>query len=224
MLSKLSVLLQNREQGNPYDFIMYFIHLFIFPPCYRVDPGQCSSPELSPHHEKDRLSELSALVRKGERGGLFVDKMPPGIQRAIHDENLQFLRYRGIYTNEYFTFIRSLASCNIVSKVKNSMGVTCTPQWYHMHITWASFAHHMGIICTPHEHHIHTTWVSHAPLMGVTCTTQVSLAHHMGITCTLYVCHRHSTWVSQGYFMMRIYNSWDIGESILMSTAPLWGH
>ncbi|XP_041474973.1 ubiquitin carboxyl-terminal hydrolase 24-like isoform X2 [Lytechinus variegatus] len=70
-----------------------------------------SSPELSP--TGDRMSELSALVHKGEKRGFFMDKMPAAIQRLIEDENLQFLRNRAVYNQEYFTFVRKLASCSL---------------------------------------------------------------------------------------------------------------
>ncbi|XP_071490931.1 ubiquitin carboxyl-terminal hydrolase 24-like [Diadema antillarum] len=73
---------------------------------------QLSSPELSPT-TGDRMSELSALVHKGEKRGFFVDSMPAAIQRHIEDENLQFLRNRAVYNEEYFTFVRKLASCNL---------------------------------------------------------------------------------------------------------------
>ncbi|XP_022101626.1 ubiquitin carboxyl-terminal hydrolase 24-like isoform X2 [Acanthaster planci] len=76
-----------------------------------LDP--ISSPELSPRHDGDRLSELTALVRKGEHRGMFMDRMPPGIQRVIRDDNLQFLRNRAIYDMDYFNFVRNLASCNM---------------------------------------------------------------------------------------------------------------
>lgn len=72
-----------------------------------------SSPELSP--TGDRMSELSALVHKGEKRGFFLDKMPAPIQRQIEDENLQFLRNRAVYNQEYITFVRKLASCSLVS-------------------------------------------------------------------------------------------------------------
>ncbi|XP_071800380.1 ubiquitin carboxyl-terminal hydrolase 24-like isoform X2 [Asterias amurensis] len=86
-----------------------------------------SSPELSPHHDGDRLSELTALVRKGEHRGMFVDRMPPGIQRVIRDNNLQFLRNRAIYDPDYFTFLYALATCNMSLTLSNqydSLAVT----------------------------------------------------------------------------------------------------
>eukprot|EP00057_Strongylocentrotus_purpuratus_P016370 XP_011670844.1 PREDICTED: ubiquitin carboxyl-terminal hydrolase 24-like [Strongylocentrotus purpuratus] len=70
-----------------------------------------SSPELSP--TGDRMSELSALVHKGEKRGFFLDKMPAPIQRQIEDENLQFLKNRAVYNQEYITFVRKLASCSL---------------------------------------------------------------------------------------------------------------
>ncbi|XP_071953763.1 ubiquitin carboxyl-terminal hydrolase 24-like [Antedon mediterranea] len=71
-----------------------------------------SSPELSPMHSSDELNELSALVQKGEKRGIFVEKMSPTIQRFILDDNLQYMRNRDIFNADYFNFIRSLVSCN----------------------------------------------------------------------------------------------------------------
>ncbi|XP_033116308.1 ubiquitin carboxyl-terminal hydrolase 24-like [Anneissia japonica] len=71
-----------------------------------------SSPEFSPIHNSDELNELSALVQKGERRGIFVDKMSPTIQKFILDDNLQYMRNRDIFSADYFNFIRSLVSCN----------------------------------------------------------------------------------------------------------------
>ena len=91
---------------------MFNIHIFLHS-TNRLEP--VSSPELSPRQDGDRLSELSALVNRGERKGLFGDHMPPDIHRVIQDENLQFLRDRALYNQEYFNFIRSLVTCNLVS-------------------------------------------------------------------------------------------------------------
>lgn len=91
----------------------YVTYLFSFCLC-RLEPT--SSPELSPRQEGDRLSELSALVNRGERKGLFGDQMPPDIHRVIGNENLQFLRDRAVYNQEYFNFVRSLVTCNLVSR------------------------------------------------------------------------------------------------------------
>ncbi|EDO44319.1 predicted protein, partial [Nematostella vectensis] len=60
----------------------------------------------------DGLSQLTALVQKGERKGIFRDKMPASIQRMVHAENLQFMQNRDVYNTDYFKFILNLATCN----------------------------------------------------------------------------------------------------------------
>ncbi|GFO40772.1 ubiquitin carboxyl-terminal hydrolase 24, partial [Plakobranchus ocellatus] len=60
----------------------------------------------------DSLMELTELVHKGERKGIFMDRMPAGIQQVIHAENITFVKNRDIYNPEYFTFVRQLVSCN----------------------------------------------------------------------------------------------------------------
>ncbi|CAG5125951.1 unnamed protein product, partial [Candidula unifasciata] len=60
----------------------------------------------------DSLMELTELVHKGERKGIFMDRMPSGIQQVIHAENITFVKNRDIYSPEYFTFIRHLAAKN----------------------------------------------------------------------------------------------------------------
>ena len=62
------------------------------------------------------LGELTALVRKGEERVVFQHpSMPSAIQRHIHDENLQFMQHKEVYTPGYFTFIKELVDANLVS-------------------------------------------------------------------------------------------------------------
>ncbi|XP_051788643.1 ubiquitin carboxyl-terminal hydrolase 24 isoform X2 [Erpetoichthys calabaricus] len=84
-----------------------------------------SSPEISPQSSprppranNDRLSLLTKLVRKGEKKGLFVEKMPARIYQMVRDENLKFMRNRDIYNSDYFNFILSLSSVN-ATKLKH---------------------------------------------------------------------------------------------------------
>lgn len=60
----------------------------------------------------DGLSQLTALLQKGEKKGIFKDKMPASIQRVVHTENLQFMQNRDVYNVDYFRFILNLSSCN----------------------------------------------------------------------------------------------------------------
>uniref|UniRef100_A0A3P9QAJ6 Ubiquitin carboxyl-terminal hydrolase 24 n=1 Tax=Poecilia reticulata TaxID=8081 RepID=A0A3P9QAJ6_POERE len=84
-----------------------------------------SSPEASPQSSprppranNDRLTLLTRLVRKGEKKGLFVEKMPASIFQMVRDENLRFMRNRDVYNSDYFSFILSLASVN-ATKLKH---------------------------------------------------------------------------------------------------------
>lgn len=65
------------------------------------------------HHHRDSLSQLTQLVDKGERHGLFLDKMPARIQQVVKEENLSFMHNRDIYNDSYFSFIQRLARANM---------------------------------------------------------------------------------------------------------------
>lgn len=73
----------------------------------------------------DGLSQLTALVQKGERKGIFKDKMPATIQRVVHTENLQFMQNRDVYNVDYFRFVLSLASCNARSNSSDKQSILC---------------------------------------------------------------------------------------------------
>uniref|UniRef100_A0A8D0AD39 Ubiquitin carboxyl-terminal hydrolase 24 n=1 Tax=Sander lucioperca TaxID=283035 RepID=A0A8D0AD39_SANLU len=84
-----------------------------------------SSPDVSPQSSprppranNDRLTLLTRLVRKGEKKGLFVEKMPASIYQMVRDENLKFMRNRDVYNSDYFNFTLSLASVN-ATKLKH---------------------------------------------------------------------------------------------------------
>ncbi|XP_029938672.1 ubiquitin carboxyl-terminal hydrolase 24 isoform X1 [Salarias fasciatus] len=84
-----------------------------------------SSPDVSPQSSprppranNDRLTILTRLVRKGEKKGLFVEKMPASIYQMVRDENLKFMRNRDVYNSDYFNFTLSLASVN-ATKLKH---------------------------------------------------------------------------------------------------------
>uniref|UniRef100_A0A3Q3F0U1 Ubiquitin carboxyl-terminal hydrolase 24 n=1 Tax=Labrus bergylta TaxID=56723 RepID=A0A3Q3F0U1_9LABR len=84
-----------------------------------------SSPDISPQSSprppranNDRLTLLTRLVRKGEKKGLFVEKMPASIYQMVRDENLKFMRNRDVYNSDYFNFTLSLASVN-ATKLKH---------------------------------------------------------------------------------------------------------
>ncbi|XP_077980970.1 ubiquitin carboxyl-terminal hydrolase 24-like [Glandiceps talaboti] len=75
-----------------------------------------SSPESSPRHDSDGLSMLAALVRKGEKRGIFLDQMPASVQQEIRDANLRFMKNKGVFNVEYFKFVRQLVLCNARNK------------------------------------------------------------------------------------------------------------
>ncbi|XP_034559386.1 ubiquitin carboxyl-terminal hydrolase 24 isoform X5 [Notolabrus celidotus] len=84
-----------------------------------------SSPDVSPQSSprppranNDRLTLLARLVRKGEKKGLFVEKMPASIYQMVRDENLKFMRNRDVYNSDYFNFTLSLTSVN-ATKLKH---------------------------------------------------------------------------------------------------------
>ncbi|TNM87484.1 hypothetical protein fugu_005705, partial [Takifugu bimaculatus] len=84
-----------------------------------------SSPDVSPQSSprppranNDRLTLLTRLVRKGEKKGLFVEKMPASIYQMVRDENLRFMKNRDVYNSDYFNFTLSLASVN-ATKLKH---------------------------------------------------------------------------------------------------------
>ena len=62
----------------------------------------------------DSLVELTELVHKGEKRGLFPDRMPAHIQQVVRDKNLRFMKNRDVYDANYFSFVRRLANKNAV--------------------------------------------------------------------------------------------------------------
>lgn len=60
----------------------------------------------------DSLVELTELVHKGEKRGMFTVKMPASIEQVIRAENIIFVKNRDVYNAEYFRFMKNLAACN----------------------------------------------------------------------------------------------------------------
>ena len=65
---------------------------------------------------RESLSQLSDLLEKGEKKGLFSSRMPPSIERAIREENLRFMQNRDVYCQDYNKFIYDLATVNTAHK------------------------------------------------------------------------------------------------------------
>nr|XP_043899129.1 ubiquitin carboxyl-terminal hydrolase 24 isoform X9 [Solea senegalensis] len=107
--SRVSIMRQEAED----------LTLFVFPSSAPSSPDV--SPQSSPRPPRannDRLTLLTRLVRKGEKKGLFVEKMPASIYQIVRDENLKFMRNRDVYNSDYFNFTLSLASVN-ATKLKH---------------------------------------------------------------------------------------------------------
>ncbi|KAB7497648.1 Ubiquitin carboxyl-terminal hydrolase 24, partial [Armadillidium nasatum] len=51
------------------------------------------------------LCELSELLKRGEKQGMFRQQMPPRILATITHDNLTFLRDKDLYSMDYFNFI-----------------------------------------------------------------------------------------------------------------------
>ncbi|XP_078316796.1 ubiquitin carboxyl-terminal hydrolase 24-like [Crassostrea virginica] len=72
-----------------------------------------------PHRFKGDLDsnsfmELTELVHKGEKKGIFMDEMPASIHQIIQSENLTFVKNRDVYNTDYFRFIRDLVAINML--------------------------------------------------------------------------------------------------------------
>lgn len=103
-----------------------------------------SSPDVSPQSSprppranNDRLTLLTRLVRKGEKKGLFVEKMPASIYQVklasscLTGSNLEVQRYKVcVYTT--LTFILS-----VMEEAPGSSGlsVLCLCRWWEMRIS-----------------------------------------------------------------------------------------
>ena len=65
----------------------------------------------------DSFVELTALVHKGEKRGLFAEQMPARIQQVVRAENLRYMKNRDIYDADYFRFVRHLVAKNLPAPV-----------------------------------------------------------------------------------------------------------
>lgn len=62
---------------------------------------------------RESLSQLTDLLEKGEKRGIFSNRMPASIERTIQEENLRFLENRDVFSDEYYRFIHELMSANL---------------------------------------------------------------------------------------------------------------
>lgn len=63
--------------------------------------------------DSNSFMELTELVHKGEKKGIFMDEMPASIHQIIQAENLTFVKNRDVYNTDYFRFIRDLVAVNM---------------------------------------------------------------------------------------------------------------
>ena len=64
-------------------------------------------------NHRDSLSQLADLVDQGEQNNLFPIKqsqISPRVRACVQEENLEFLKYRDTYCDDYFHFIYQLCS------------------------------------------------------------------------------------------------------------------
>ena len=70
---------------------------------------------------RESLSQLSDLLEKGEKTGLFssrnASQMPSSIERGIQEENLRFLLRRDVYCEEYYKFVTEITAVNCTPRL-----------------------------------------------------------------------------------------------------------
>jgi len=70
------------------------------------------SEPLGQRQTRESLSQLSDLLEKGERRGIFTARMPAAIERSIREDNMRFLQNRDVFCEEYYRFIYELVTTN----------------------------------------------------------------------------------------------------------------
>ena len=77
-------------------------------------PPRISEPSVRAGKEaRESLSQLSDLLEKGEKKGIFTSRMPPSIERSIREENLRFMQNRDVFCEQYNKFMFDLATVNM---------------------------------------------------------------------------------------------------------------
>ena len=54
---------------------------------------------------RESLSQLSDLLEKGEKRGIFSSRMSASIERSIREENLRFMQNRDVFSEDYYSFL-----------------------------------------------------------------------------------------------------------------------
>ena len=67
---------------------------------------------------RESLSQLSDLLEKGEKRGIFAhsSSMPTSIEQNIHDENQRFILNRDVFCQDYYSFVCDLLGANASSR------------------------------------------------------------------------------------------------------------
>ena len=77
-------------------------------------PPRISEPG-GANQARESLSQLSDLLEKGEKRGIFTSRMPASIERSIREDNLRFMQNRDVFSEDYYKFMYELATVNTVS-------------------------------------------------------------------------------------------------------------
>ena len=91
----------------------------------------------------DNFVELTDLVHKGEKQGIFTSKMPASIQQVVREENLCFMKNRDVYDIDYFRFVKKLVTKASVSAPTLFNLISC-----FMNLMY--FVHHAEMATVPY--------------------------------------------------------------------------
>ncbi|KAK2704726.1 ubiquitin carboxyl-terminal hydrolase 24-like [Artemia franciscana] len=93
----------------------------------RNPTGREKKPVLTPRGS-DSLSQLSELLHAGEERGIFAgtERMPLKILQNIREENLEFMKSKDVFSQEYYRFIHQLVSANVDKIGDSTYGQMCT--------------------------------------------------------------------------------------------------
>jgi len=74
-------------------------------------PPRISEPG-GANQARESLSQLSDLLEKGEKRGIFTSRMPAPIERSIREDNLRFMQNRDVFSEDYYKFMYELTTTN----------------------------------------------------------------------------------------------------------------
>eukprot|EP00090_Calanus_glacialis_P047045 TRINITY_DN9530_c0_g1_i3.p1 TRINITY_DN9530_c0_g1~~TRINITY_DN9530_c0_g1_i3.p1 ORF type:complete len:2633 (-),score=502.34 TRINITY_DN9530_c0_g1_i3:271-7929(-) len=74
-------------------------------------PPRISEPG-GANQARESLSQLSDLLEKGEKRGIFTSRMPAPIERSIREDNLRFMQNRDVFSEDYYKFMYELTTAN----------------------------------------------------------------------------------------------------------------